>query len=79
MLFKTLPSAVKIYEDGIYRTPNLLPIFHSKLLAPKEKKLPEVEQLFEKNEELMECSASGMIIEPLQKLLSVLSVIKVHE
>jgi site-specific DNA recombinase len=33
------------YGDGIYRTPYLLPIFNSKVLALKEKKLLEVEQL----------------------------------
>ena len=45
------------YENGIYRTPYLHPIFASKRLLLKEKKLLEVEQLVEKNEELMECSA----------------------
>ena len=47
------------YEEGIYRTPYLLPIFHSKRLILKEKKLLEVEQLVAKNEELMECSGIG--------------------
>jgi hypothetical protein len=47
------------YEGGIYRTPYLLPIFHSKALTLKEKKLLEVEQLVDKNEELRECSAIG--------------------
>jgi site-specific DNA recombinase len=47
------------YGDGIYRTPYLLPIFNSKVLALKEKKLLEVEQLLAKNEDLMECSGIG--------------------
>ena len=78
---------MEIILFGIYRTPYLHTIFDSKRLILKEKKLLEGEQL-EKNEGLMEpafaesfdgrcCSPNGMIIEPLQKLLRVLSIIKV--
>jgi hypothetical protein len=42
-----------------------------------KKKLLAVEQLVEKKEELIGCSRIGMIIEPLQKLLTVLSLVKV--
>ena len=64
----------------IYRTPYLLPIFNSEtyLNTQKEEKLFEIEQLLAKNEKILACSGSGMIIEPLQELLNVLSHIKIE-
>ena len=50
--------------------------FQAKASILKEKKLLEVEQLVVEDEELMECSPSGMIIEPLQELWNVLSHIE---
>ena len=62
--------------NGILSNTYLLRIFQAKASILKEKKLLEVEQLVVEDEELMECSPSGMIIEPLQELWNVLSHIE---
>lgn len=44
------------YQDGVYRTPYILPIFQQKALSLKEKGLLEIEQPIKKSAEMQECA-----------------------
>ncbi len=71
-----------VFEHGIahdkisFRTPSILSIFHPKEQVLKEKGLLIIEQPIQKIDKSKECSQNGLIFEPLQAFLMILSEIK---
>lgn len=64
------------YQDGLYRTPYLLPVFMPKALILKEKRLLEIEQPIEKFAESRHCAPERNSLEHLAQFLQLLAQIK---
>lgn len=65
------------YHDKVFRTPTLMPVFHSKALMLKEKGLLIYEQPNAQTRNNLECSPRGDEFEPLRQLLFLFSEIKI--
>jgi len=64
------------YQEGVYRTPWIMPVFASKSAFLAEQRLLVIEQPPAETTNLAICAPSGSIIEPLFQLLNLFSEIK---